>query len=156
MIPVSILGTYWYTPQKGLLNWKICQSISLYITKFKHFFHNIVHIHSRADSSTTHVPTIHRSFPECVQWQWFMASAHAEHNGNISLELLLYGRTGLYSFLEGKTLHFIIPSLSKQSRGQSAPTYTSGWPTGNFPYLRMQGNSLITSTYRICSPCLTL
>ena len=36
------------------------------------------------------------------------------------------------SFLGGKTLHFTIPFLFKQSVGHSAPMFTSGWPTGYF------------------------
>ena len=43
-----------------------------------------------------------------------MVSAQAEHNGNISLEFLLYVNTRWYSFLRGRTLHFTIPSLSTQ------------------------------------------
>ena len=41
------------------------------------------------------------------------------------------------SFLVGRNLHFIIPSLLKQSGEQSAPTYTFGWPEGNLTYLQM-------------------
>ena len=60
-------------------------------------------------SSTTEVPSIHLYSSVCVQLPWFIASAQAEHNGNISLWLFLYGSTGWYSFLGGRTLHFIIP-----------------------------------------------
>ena len=68
-------------------------------------------------SSFNQLPMIQRSSSECVQRPWFIVWAQAEHKGNISLELDVYGRTGWYSFLGGKTLHFIIPSLSRQSGG---------------------------------------
>jgi len=51
-----------------------------------------------------------------------MVSAQADNKENISLELLLYGRTGWYSFpWENLTPY---NPLSKQSGGHSAPTYT--------------------------------
>ena len=58
-------------------------------------------------SSSTHVPTIHLSSSVCIHLPWVIVAAEAEHNGNISLELLLYGSTGWHSFLGGRTLNFI-------------------------------------------------
>ena len=58
---------------------------------------------------------------------WFIVSAQAEHNGNISLEWLIYGNTGWYCFLGGRTLYVIIPSLSKQSGAFC--TYVHFWVT---------------------------
>ena len=90
-------------------------------------------------SSTTQVPTIHLSSSVCVQLPWFIVSAQAEHNLNISLDLLLYGSTGWYIFLGGRTLHFIISSLSKQSRGQSAHTSLSGDLQGTYRTYKCSG-----------------
>ena len=59
--------------------------------------------------STTHVPNVHLSSSVCVHLLWFIVLSQAENNGNISLDLLLYGSTGWYSFLGGGTLHTIIP-----------------------------------------------
>jgi len=83
------------------------------------------------NSSTTHVTTIYLSSSECAQLPWFNVSTQAEHNGNISLELLLHGITALYSFVTGRTLHFISPPYPNSDGDSLHPRKSSVDIQGN-------------------------
>ena len=134
-IPVSILGTCLHTPRKGLLNWNLCQSISLSIPKIQTLL-------------SQYSPSPHPCGPQpLTMFQLYTAPfqsvysdlgswcRHQQNTMGTSVWNCSYMEEMDDSFLGGSTLHFIIASLFKQSTGQSAPTYTSGWPTGNIPYL---------------------
>lgn len=57
-------------------------------------------------------------------------------NSNTNFELLLHGNAGWYNVLGSNILHLIIPSSSKQFKGQFGSTFTRGWPKENLKYLQ--------------------
>ena len=117
LVPILLTLTHWV---KDFMNWCLSQSTLPHIPKIQTRppSHNPYLV--LRTSSTTHVPTILRSLSE-----WFIVSAQAEQKGNISLHFLLYGRTGWYIFLGGRTLHLIILSLSSPRDGVHPRTLPS-------------------------------
>jgi len=95
---------------------------------------------------------MHRSSSVCLQLLRHTISTQSEHNGNISLESLLYGSNEWLSFLGSRTLHFIIPS-NRNSQGDSLHRHTLSGTYMELAVLRNVGvqthNSHITDFF----PC---
>jgi len=80
MIIDSISRTYYHKLEKGLMNWYLYQSMSLYITQISNTSIRSypISIDLRI-SYTIHVPTVLRSSSECVQLPSSIVSSEAEN-----------------------------------------------------------------------------
>jgi hypothetical protein len=93
-ISVLFLGTCDVLFEKNTQSFIILKARHRILPKFKLIYQTVSQFNILQALSTTNVPNIHRSSLEYIQSLCFTVSAHTEHKGKISLELLLYSDTG--------------------------------------------------------------
>ena len=123
--------------QTDLRYWCPCQSTSPHIPKIQtrplHYspFPQPCGLHPLPMYQLYNAP--HQSVYSCLD----ALCRHKQNTREHLFGVAFVRKNRIIHFPRGKTLHLTIPSLSKQSGGQSAPTYTLGWYKVNLPYLQM-------------------